>query len=118
MDNRKKLNQGRKITQTKEYDRVFKNGKKYSGSFLKIHVLKTLEKEGKSGIIISRKVKGSVIRNRYKRLLREVFRLNQYAFGNNAEVVVVVFKKIEKASYAIMEDEINRLMEKAGYLIK
>ncbi len=110
--------QSQKITQTKEYDRVFKNGKKFSGTFLKIHILKTAANKGKNGIIISRRIKGSVRRNRYKRLLREVFRLNQHEFAAGVEVVVVLFKKTEKDSYAVMEDEIKRLMSKAGYLKK
>jgi ribonuclease P protein component len=42
------------------------------------------------GVVASRKVGGSVERNRCKRLVREAFRLHQGAFPPGIDVVVIV----------------------------
>jgi len=83
-----------------------------SASFLKLYVLKY---RGKSqlGVIISRHIKGAVRRNRYKRLIREFFRINQYQIKTGTKIVVVVFKNIIPDSYATVEKEIKKLLEKA-----
>jgi ribonuclease P protein component len=42
------------------------------------------------GVVASKKVGGSVVRNRAKRLVREAFRKNPDAFPDNLDVVIIV----------------------------
>jgi ribonuclease P protein component len=42
------------------------------------------------GVVASKKVGGSVVRNRAKRLVREAFRKNPDAFPDNLDVVIII----------------------------
>ena len=42
------------------------------------------------GVVASKKVGGSVVRNRTKRLVREAFRKNPDAFPDNLDVVIIL----------------------------
>lgn len=57
------------------FKKVFKEGKKYSDSSLRIYILPNDEEIIKLGISIPKKIKGAVIRNRIKRRLREIVRI-------------------------------------------
>lgn len=102
-----------RITTTKEYQDIFARGARMSGPFMKIHYTFG-EKERKIGIIISRRIKGSVKRNRYKRLLREVFRLNKQQIPDNMKLVVVVFRDIQVDNYENTTKSLMDLVRKAG----
>lgn len=63
------------------------------------------------GVVISRKIKGSVIRNRYKRLIREYFRLHQHQLKVGTKIVIFVATKFQPARYEMVEKELGQLFE-------
>lgn len=59
-----------------DFQKVYKNGKRYEGSFMTAFVLPNRLSHHRLGITASRKAVGKAVqRNRAKRLLREIFRL-------------------------------------------
>lgn len=82
------------------FKKVFKEGKKYSDSSLRIYILPSDEKMIKLGISIPKKIKGAVIRNRIKRRLREIVRIvidDKVKEGYN--IVIVPDIKIKDISF-------------------
>ena len=74
----------------KDYDRVYRRG-----SRLWIHPLgvQVLPKDGgrsRLGLSVSKKVGGSVARNRWKRAIREAFRLQRHRLKVPCDLVVMV----------------------------
>ena len=62
------------------------------------------------GVVVSKKVGGSVVRSRAKRLLRETFRLHQYEFAQPLELVLVARPSIAARKFADVElDFLNTL---------
>ena len=61
-----------RLKKEKDFDRVFKNGKRLFSDSLTLVYLPS--KELKMGVAVSKKHGGSVKRNRIKRLIRESFR--------------------------------------------
>jgi ribonuclease P protein component len=61
------------------------------------------------GVTVSRKVGGSVVRNRVKRLVREAFRRHKTLFPRGVDLVFVAKKHAGDATYEQVSGEIEKL---------
>jgi ribonuclease P protein component len=68
------------------------------------------------GIITTRKIGGSVVRSRARRLLREVFRLNQSQFARPVDLVLVARNSIVEKGFAEVETDFRAAARRAGLL--
>ena len=81
-------------------------GKKvHSSDFIVISKV-TGNAESRLGITVSAKVGNAVVRNRIKRLVREVFRRRRYELGPAQDVLVIAKKADKKLSFPRVEHEI------------
>lgn len=64
-----------RLLKTAEFDRVFKRRCAVSDDHIVLHAALGLTAEARLGLVVSRKCGNSVARNRWKRALREAFRL-------------------------------------------
>lgn len=62
------------------------------------------------GIVVSRRVGSAVVRNRIKRIVREVFRQLHTTLGA-ADWVVVIQPTAERVPAPILRDELTRLFQ-------
>jgi len=60
------------------------------------------------GITVGRRVGGAIQRNRVKRLVREVFRLNRELFPPDCDIVLVARPGAERLDYATVKSEVER----------
>jgi len=58
-----------------------------------------------------------VERNRYKRLLRESFRLNQHHFSNTVSLVLIARKAMQGKVFEDVNKEFRFFLKKAGLWI-
>ena len=91
-----------------KFDYIFKEGKSISGDHTIIVYIETHEK--KVGFVVSKKVKKAVQRNRFKRLLREIYRLNKFLFPDKYNYVLLA--KGTSDNFNILKDEIVALIKK------
>ena len=68
------------------------------------------------GITVSKKLGHAVIRNRVRRRLREVYRLNEAAFLPGWDIVVVARSKAVEAPFHVLTQSYLTLAKKAGIL--
>ena len=62
-------------------------------------------KRSRVGVVVSKKVGGSVVRSRVKRLLRESFRLHQNEFTQPLDLVLVARPSIAGRKFAEVESD-------------
>lgn len=68
------------------------------------------------GVITSRKVGGSVIRSRARRLLREVFRLNRPDLCRPVDIVLIARRSISNLKYTDVEADYLNVLRRAQLL--
>ena len=100
-----------------EFQRLYSKGKSAVTPHLVVYVRKTKKKQNRIGITVSTKLGKAVIRNRVRRRLREVYRLNEEKFLPGWDIVVVARTKAVEADFADLTRGYLALAKKAGLLI-
>jgi ribonuclease P protein component len=105
------FDKSQRLRRRAEFQKVFDSGQRVRSRFFTLLVAPGETSGARLGIVASRKIGNSVRRNRAKRLIRELFRLNRHEAGARA-VDIVVIPRIElfTAVYTtIVEDYRNAL---------
>jgi ribonuclease P protein component len=66
------------------------------------------------GIVASRRIGGSVQRNRAKRLIREVFRQNKRTAVAGSDIVVIPRAELVKAEFSSIEADYRSILQRHG----
>ena len=106
----------RRLRKKKEFHQVFQEGRKIVRPSIVVFILPRDEEAGPSrlGLAVSRKIGKAYRRNREKRRLREIFRLNQHLFARPCDVVIVARQGILTRSYYQLQRDYLRALEKGG----
>lgn len=79
----------------------------------------TKQDRSRLGITITKKVdKRAVARNRFKRLIRELFRLNRFKLQQNFDIVVIARFGAHECSLNQLSKEFLGALKKKGFLKK
>lgn len=93
-----------RITKNSDYRNVYKKGKSTADANLVMYILKNqLGEEKRFGFSVSKKVGNAVKRNRIKRVLKEVCRLNQSNLDGSFDMVLVARVAVADKSYHEIE---------------
>jgi len=97
------------IRKTKSFKTVYSSGRQAVNAFFVMYVMANDTDSNRLGVTVSKKVGKAVIRNRVKRMVKEVFRLKAEDIGQGFDIVVVArpavgelprdgfFHKVDKA---------------------
>ncbi|WP_428075613.1 ribonuclease P protein component [Candidatus Avelusimicrobium luingense] len=73
----------------RDFERVILGGIKLKGNGLIVwYVVRNDNRPSRFAVVVSRKLGPAVVRNRIKRLLREVFRLNRKNWADGIDIIV------------------------------
>src|SRR5215210_2291588 len=92
-----------RIRRRAEFQLVYERGTRMHSRYSTLFTLPNSLAIGRLGIAATRKLGGAVVRNRAKRLIREIFRRNKLAPGY--DVVVVPKRELLKASLITLEED-------------
>lgn len=105
-----KFRPAERIRRHAEFKQVYERGVRLHSRYSTVFMLANERGVGRLGIAATKKLGGSVQRNRAKRLIREVFRRNKIAPG--FDVVVVPRRELLDASLTVLETDYRTLLER------
>ena len=88
----------------------------HANSYLVLYARKNHTATNRVGVTVSKKLGCAVVRNRVRRRLREVYRLNEARFAPGWDIVVVARSRCIKADFGKLTQAYLSLAEKAGIL--
>lgn len=100
-----------RILRREEFKRIYDRGRKIHGQFGIIFLSANGLAVARLGIAATRKFGSSVVRNRAKRLIRDVFRRNKIAPG--FDIVVIPKRALLDVTLSTFEAEFRRLLERS-----
>ena len=87
-----------------------------ANSYLVLYARKNRTNTNRVGITVSKKLGHAVVRNRVRRRLREIYRLNEEKFQPGWDIVVVARTKAVHTDFGKLTQAYLLLAEKAGIL--
>ena len=112
-----RLDKTRRIINNNEYRLVYKHGKYEVGRLCVLYRMPVAKQKTCIGFVTGKKVGGAVERNRARRLMKEVYRLNQHQIREGYHIVIVGRGPLKDATYERAEKEILYLLRKSKLLV-
>ncbi len=98
----------------REFLRVYQEGRRVGGRYFGLFYLRGAGGGHRLGLTVPRQVGGAVVRNRVKRRLREIFRLNRAVLGDNPlDLVINVYPSGGQAASVELRAEFLRTAREA-----
>ena len=97
------------------FQRLYRTGGQANG-YLVLYARKNRTDTNRVGITVSKKLGHAVVRNRVRRRLREVYRLNEDKFQAGWDIVVVARTRAVYAEFDQLVDAYMTAAQKAGIL--
>ena len=97
-----------RITRRAEYQRIYERGLRTHGRFMTVFTLPNNTPVTRLGVAATRKLGGAVVRNRAKRLAREIFRRHKLTSG--LDVVVIPRREMLDAEFGSLEADYCSLL--------
>jgi ribonuclease P protein component len=94
-----------RIVRTSDYRALYKTGRKVHSERLVLFCRANAIGHPRLGITVSRKIGGAVVRNRVKRLFREIFRRSLSQIPNRFDIVVNAKSGCVGTSYVALRTE-------------
>jgi len=99
------------LKSNKDFSNVYSKGKSKANRQLVMYCIKNDYDQNRVGYSISKKVGNSIVRNKIKRRLKEIYRLNKSSIKQGYDLVFIVRTGAKKADYKQLEDAFNHLIK-------
>ena len=103
-----RLTRHERVRQRPEFERAYEQGHRLRGRFMTLFVAPNGSTRCRLGVAATRKLGPAVVRNRAKRLARELFRRQKPQAG--LDVVVVPRREMLDASFASLEADYSNIL--------
>jgi len=108
-----------RLTKREYFDKVYRGGKSVANHQFVLYSYARRQQEGfRLGISVSKKLGNAVVRNRIKRMVKEIIRLNAGKLPGGYDMILIVRKPAVGMAYADMEKSIFHILKRASMLVR
>ncbi|MCL2222539.1 MAG: ribonuclease P protein component [Oscillospiraceae bacterium] len=97
-----------------EFKRLYNRGRSAASKYAVVYCFKTGRDENRLGITVTTKLGGAVQRNRIRRRLKEIYRINEAALRRGYDIVFVARMRCIGAPWRELESSVLYLLQKLG----
>lgn len=97
-----------------EFRRLYSKGKSKASPWLVVYCRKNRQEISRIGFTVGTKLGHAVTRNRVRRRLREIYRLNEDRFAPGYDIVVVARVRAAHAEFSELRDSFLKLSRELG----
>ncbi|MFB5676982.1 ribonuclease P protein component [Paenibacillus terreus] len=100
-----------------DFSRVYRHGKSFANHQLVVYWSRRKDVDQfRAGISVSKKIGNAVVRNRMRRLLKEIIRHHEHEIMEHVDLIFIVRKGAVTMSYKELEKSVLHVMRKASLL--
>lgn len=112
-----------RLTRREDFNKVYRHGKSSANHQFVVYVLNrhtaaSSEESFRLGISVSKKIGNAVVRNRLRRMIKEIVRLNGDKVAPRKDFILIVRKPAAEMEYDEMQKSILHVLKRADILIK
>lgn len=111
-----------RLTRREDFNKVYRHGKSSANHQFVVYIMNqpaAVPGDGfRLGISVSKKVGNAVVRNRIRRLVKEIVRLNGDKIAPRTDMILIARKPAAEMEYAEMEKSVLHVLKRAGILGK
>jgi len=104
------------LKENRQFRRLYAKGKSVVSPYLVLYYRRSVDGQNQLGITVSGKLGNAVTRNKIRRRLREMYRINEDCLFLGYTMVLVARGRAVGVSYRELEKGFFKLTEKAGLL--
>ena len=104
------------LKKSHEFKRLYNKGKSSASQHVAIYVRPNGTEFNRIGITVSGKIGGAVVRNRIRRRLKEIYRLNEKSLKPGFDIVIAARRKCISANYHEIETSVLTVFRKLNLL--
>lgn len=110
----RRLRRFQRLTAAADFQETYAQGRSGAARTLVMWLRQGPDASLRLGVVASRTIGNAVQRNRAKRRLREVWRLNRHRFTGDVDVILVARRSILTARWQDVNDDLLKLAKRAG----
>ena len=100
------------IKKNMEFSDIIKNGTKFSNDIISVYVRKN-NAHNRFGISISKKIGNAVVRNKYKRRIKDI--IDKYKFMyDGLDMIFVSRLRLSDKNYSYIKESLDKLLDLIG----
>lgn len=107
-----------KLKKSLDFKKVYNNKCSIANRQLVFYYMKNGLDDSRIGFSISKKIGNAVVRNKFKRRLREISRLNSYQLLKGYDIICIVRLGARNINYEDLNNSFMHLAKKSGLYIK
>ncbi|WP_128895603.1 ribonuclease P protein component [Longirhabdus pacifica] len=108
-----------RLAKNEQFKRIYRNGQSMANHQFVVYSKPSKGTEHfRVGVVVSKKIGNAVVRNRMRRVMKEILRHHKHDIISNVDIIVLARKATLNMNYKQLESSMKHVLRKAGLISK